>query len=151
MTPLPSPAVGIISLAITAIAVAYATAFLPGGAPTWAAWVVGWGTMTLIAALIWLGARRPDGSHRILRGPLVLTWLILVLSLGLVLALPAEADGASALVLGLPRRAALVLYGLGLLPALVLPLTYLRTFDHLTLRPDDLARIRALRRPEDAP
>ena len=47
--------------------------------------------------------------------------------------------------LGLPRRAAVVLYGVGLLPLFVLPLAYAFTFDALTLSDEDLARVRAAR------
>jgi hypothetical protein len=67
----------------------------------------------------------------------------------LALALPPETEGA-ALWLGLPRRAALVLYGIGLLPVAILPVAYARTFDSLTLRPEDLERIRAARARREA-
>lgn len=141
----------LITLSTAAIAAAYASVFLPGGPPAWAAWVVGVGTVTLVFTFIWTGARRSDGTHRVLRLPLAISWLVLCGSLGLALSLPAESAEAPRLLLGLPRRAALILYGMGLLPALVLPFTYVRTFDRLTLPPEALARIRALRRPGEAP
>ena len=47
--------------------------------------------------------------------------------------------------LGLPPRAAVVLYVIGFLPVLVLPLAYALTFDALTLSEADLARARAAR------
>ncbi len=56
---------------------------------------------------------------------------------------PAEGAGAR-LLLGLPLRAALVLYGVGLLPIVVLPFAYAVTFDDMTLSEEDLARVRAL-------
>lgn len=141
----------LITLSTVALAAAYASAFLPGGPPPWAAWVVAVGTVTLVVALIRIGARRADGSHRVLWLPLAVTWLVLFGSLALALGLPTESAEAPALLLGLPRRAALILYGVGLLPALVLPFTYVRTFDRLTLPPEELARIRALRRAGEAP
>jgi hypothetical protein len=45
-------------------------------------------------------------------------------------------------VLGLPRRAAIVLYGIGLLPLFVLPVAYALTFDEMTLSEEDLERVR---------
>jgi hypothetical protein len=39
-----------------------------------------------------------------------------------------------------------MVYGVGLLPALVLPLAYARRFDAATLSADDLARLRAAAR-----
>ena len=44
--------------------------------------------------------------------------------------------------LGLPKGAALVLYGVGLLPLLVLPLAYALTFEGQTLSEADLERVR---------
>jgi hypothetical protein len=59
----------------------------------------------------------------------------------LALALPADLGAAEPLWLGLPRRAAVIVYGVGLLPVIVLPVVYALTFDAETLRPDDLARV----------
>jgi hypothetical protein len=80
-----------------------------------------------------------------LRLPLAFTFVVIVGGFAAALLLPAEAAGAR-LVLGLPLRAAVVLYGVGLCPLLVLPLTYALTFDELTLRDEDLARVRELGR-----
>jgi len=62
---------------------------------------------------------------------------------GLALALPAGAPGSEPLLLGLPRRAAIVVFGIGLLPVLVLPVAYALTFEAQTLRDEDLERVRA--------
>ena len=59
------------------------------------------------------------------------------------LALPADLGAAEPLLLGLPRRAAIVVYGIGLLPVLVLPVAYALTFEAQTLRDEDLERVRA--------
>lgn len=101
------------------------------------------GNSTLLVAMMALGARRSQTSLRSLRLPLAVTCLILIGCFGLALSLPPESAGET-LWLGLPRRAALVLYGVGLLPAAILPLAYARTFEALTLRPADLERIRAV-------
>jgi hypothetical protein len=50
----------------------------------------------------------------------------------------------SKLWLGLPARAAVVIYGIGLLPIVVLPVAYALTFDTQTLSADDVERVRAM-------
>ncbi len=67
--------------------------------------------------------------------------LMLLVPFGVALWLPAE-QASSPLVLGLPLRAAIVIYGVGIVPALVLPFVYARTFDSLTLSAEDLAAVR---------
>ena len=137
------------AVAAVLIAVGYGGAFLPGGAPGWAAWAMIIGIATLLVALMLLGARRASDSARPLLVPLLAVYLILLGGFGAALAFPPEAADGS-LWLGLPRRAALVLYGVGLLPVAILPIAYTRTFDSLTLRPEDLERIRAARARREA-
>ena len=144
-----SRVVGAAAVGALLIALGYGGAFLPGDAPAWAAWALVAGNSTLLVALMLLGAGRTGGSIRPLVAPLLAVYLILVGGFGAALALPPESAG-SALWLGLPRRAALVLYGVGLLPVAILPLAYARTFDSLTLRPEDLERIRAARARREA-
>ena len=144
-----SLAVGAIAIAILLIAAGYAGAFLPGEAPTWSAWAMVIGNSTLLVALMLLGSVRTGGSIRPLAAPLLAVYLILLGGFGAALALPTEPHGA-ALWLGLPRRAALVLYGIGLLPVAILPFAYARTFNTITLRPEDLERIRAARARREA-
>lgn len=125
-----------------AIAIAYAAAFARGGPPAWAAWCLAMGTAVCMVSLLALGAARDGRSLGRLRVPFALTLLIVAGGFALALALPAEGAGA-ALWLGLPRRAAIVMYGIGLLPLFVLPYAYASTFDEMTLSDDDLARVRA--------
>lgn len=77
----------------------------------------------------------------------MLVALLLGAAFALALGLP-EGTGGGALgeplLLGLPRRAAVVVYGVGLLPVFVLPVVYALTFDAQTLRAEDLERVRAL-------
>lgn len=137
-----SLAIAATMFATCCIAVAYASAFVPGG-PRWGAWCMVLGLATMIVALMALGATRRRGRIGRLAIPFAFTFLVIVGCFGSALALPA--DGASArLILGLPVRAALVIYGVGLLPMLVLPLAYALTFDALTLSESDLAQVRAL-------
>jgi hypothetical protein len=135
--------------ATLSIAAAYASAFLPGGAPGWAAWAMALGTAVMMVAATALGAARPGGLGP-LRIPFALTFLILAGGFALALSLPAEAPGA-ALILGLPVRAAVVLLGVGLLPLLVLPVAYAMTFDAMTLSEADLERVRRAAREAQAP
>lgn len=129
-----------------AVALAYASAFFPGGAPRWAPWAMTIGIAFLCVGFMALGAARPGRSLGPLWIPLTFTFVVLVGGFGLVLALPGAEGPASRLVAGLPLRAALVVYGIGLLPALVLPLGYALTFERFTLDAADIERIRAARR-----
>ncbi|MGQ0702533.1 MAG: hypothetical protein ACT4PM_05305 [Gemmatimonadales bacterium] len=126
-----------------AIALAYAAAFLPTRAGAVASGLMVGGITLLIVSLLALGARR-EGQ----RIPALL-WIGLAtvgLALGgafaAALGLGPEGPG-SPLLLGLPRRAALVLYGVGLLPAVVVPLVYALTFDRMVLTGSRLERFRA--------
>lgn len=88
-----------------------------------------------------LGAAK-DGRLGVLLVPIGFTITIVVAGLLLAWRLPAENEP---LWLGLPRRAAIVLYGVGLLPMFVLPVAYALTFDRVTLRPEDIVAVRAAR------
>lgn len=130
-----------IVLSLVAIGCAYASAFVGGGAPGWAAWAMAIGTSALLVSLMALGAMR--------RGRLGWLWIPIgftfaVLAGGFCLALsmgPAAAD--SDLWLGLPPAAAVVLYGVGILPFLAVPAAYALSFDEMTLSEADLARVAA--------
>jgi hypothetical protein len=67
--------------------------------------------------------------------------LVLLAGFGGALLLPPETPG-SPLWLGLPRRAALLVYGIGVLPALFLPLIYALTFGASVLDQAELAELR---------
>jgi hypothetical protein len=98
--------------------------------------------LTTVGLMV-LGASRPGRGSRVLLIPLGFTFAVLAGGFGLALALPGGEGPASPLLAGLPLRTALVLYGVGLLPALVLPLAYALTFRRLTLDEADIERIRA--------
>jgi len=130
-------------LGTLAVAAAYASAFFPGGAPRWAAWAMGVGIGLLSVGLLALGAARPGRRLGLLWLPLALTFVILVGGFGLALALPGGEGPATRLWLGLPPRAAIILYGIGILPVLVLPLAYALSFRRMTLDAADIERVRA--------
>ncbi|HEX6060110.1 MAG TPA: hypothetical protein VFZ11_13950 [Gemmatimonadaceae bacterium] len=128
------------ALAVLAVQLA---AFLPGGLPAWAAPALAAAIALALPALLALGAARNDRGLGRLLWPFLATFVILAGGFGAALFLPPE-SAADPLWFGLPRRAAIVLVGIGLLPMLVLPLAYAAAFDEHTLRPEDIARIRRL-------
>lgn len=100
-------------------------------------------TPTAMVAIMALGAARGRASARgrglkRLAVPFGAVFLILVGAFAAALRLPGAGEP---LLLGLPLRAAIVLYGVGLLPALILPLAYALTFDD-DLTDDDVERVR---------
>jgi hypothetical protein len=137
------------SAATAAIAAAYLSAFF-GGATGWGAWLMVVGVAVLVVGLMVLGAVRSGDRVGALRIPLLFTFLVIVGAFGAALVLPAVEGAGARLLLGLPVRAAIVLYGIAVLPLIVLPLTYAVTFDRVTLREEDLERVRSLRRARDA-
>ena len=144
---------GVIAAAALVLGLSYASAFLPGGPPAWIGWPFAIATSASLTAAMVLGASRPGGGVGRLAVPFAAVFALLVLCFGLALLEPTPAAG-DPLWLGLPRGAALVLYGVGLLPLLVLPLAYALTFESQTLSEQDLARVRreaaALRAAERA-
>lgn len=158
MTPSTSPetppvkrrALAAIVLSTCLIAAAYGSAFMRGGAPRWAGWLFAAGTTGILLATLILGAARRDRGL----GRLVIPFVIMLVLLGggflAVFLLPGDLGAAEPLVLGLPRRAAVVLYVIGLLPTLVLPVAYALTFSDQTLRPEDMERVLAAARERRA-
>jgi len=123
------------------IGVAYASAFLPRGTPGWAPWLFVAGMSVMMVSTMALGAAR-DGRIGRLWIPFAGVLVILLGGFGLVLALPPADPTDPALWFGLPPRAAIVLYGIGFLPFLLVPVGYAVTFHQQTLGPGDLERIR---------
>jgi hypothetical protein len=124
------------------IASAYASAFLPGGSPSWAVWPMVVGTTGALVSMMAMGAARPGVRLGALAWVFGAVFVLVTVAFGLALSLPPE-DAGSRLVLGLPLRAAIVLFGIGLLPLFLVPVAYAATFDRVTLSEEDLARIRA--------
>jgi hypothetical protein len=141
-------ALAALAIATAFITAAYGAAFLPGGQPGWAPWLVALGTAMLLPAFMLLGTARSGTPLGRLVWPIAFTFVVVAGGFALALGLPAERAG-SALWFGLPPRAAVLLYGIGLLPALALPLAYALTFDERTLSEDDLARVRDMARARD--
>ena len=96
-----------------------------------------------------LGAARERGGVGRLAIPFAFVILTLIIGFSLALALPANEQAESGLWLGLPARAAIVIYGIGLLPAIVLPLAYAFTFETQTLSAEDIQQVRELQKQSD--
>ncbi len=127
------------------IAAAYASTFVNGAA--WGAWSMAVGVAGISVSVIALGAHRQGRPNRVVTLALAATAVSLVAGFSLGLLLP-PAGSAERIVLGFPVRAAAVIYLAGVLPLFVLPAVYAWTFDALTLRDEDLERVRRARRPE---
>lgn len=131
----------IVLVASTAlIAVAYASAFIAGGAP-WGAWCMVAGVAGISVSVMALGAHREGRRNTLVIAALLATGASLVAGLSLALLLP-DAGSAERVVLGFPVRASSVIYLVGVFPLFVLPVVYAWTFDALTLRDEDVARVR---------
>lgn len=148
-------AVTALALATAVVAVAYAAALVAptGGAPRWTGGAMAVAVPTALVAMMTLGAARRGRVAGRLLVAFVAVGALLAGAFLLALALPEGAGGGTIgepLVLGLPRRAAVVVYGVGLLPVFVLPIVYALTFDAQTLRPEDLERVRAVGRAREA-
>jgi hypothetical protein len=93
-----------------------------------------------------LGAARGRMGIGPLKYPFAFVVAVLAIGFCAALALPATEGPLSKLWLGLPARAAIVIYGIGLLPIIVLPVAYALTFKTQTLTADDVERVRELAR-----
>ena len=133
-----------LTAASIAIAAGYAVAFKPGGAPLWAPWLLAFGIPVALVSVMVMGAARDRGGIRKLMLPFAFVGVLLTLGFCLALALPATESAQSSLIFGLPLRAAIVIYGIGLIPIVVLPVAYALTFETQTLKTEDLAKVREL-------
>lgn len=134
-------------VATLAIGLAYLAALVSGAAtpaPVWATWLLATGVPLALVSVMTLGAARGGRVPGVLLACFALVGAMLVAGFALALLLP-SANGTTGepLLLGLPRRAATIVYGIGLLPVLVLPVAYAATFGAQTLRDEDLERVRA--------
>ena len=129
---------------ILLLALAYGAQLVLGRAPRWTVWMYLFGMATTMLGMLVLGvARRHAGVGR-LALPFLFIYAVLLAGFGLALGLDAE-TASDPLWLGLPRRAAIVIYGIGVLPLFLLPLAYALTFESMTLREEDMKRIAAAR------
>ena len=131
-------------LGVLAIAIGYAAAFSRNGTPAWAAWLLALGIPVSVGGIMVLGAARDEHGIGALKVPFIFVIAILAIGFCAALAMPATESAESRLWLGLPARAAVIIYVIGLLPIVVLPVAYAVTFKTQTLTAEDVARVRAL-------
>jgi uncharacterized membrane protein HdeD (DUF308 family) len=124
-------------LGLLCVAVAYATAFLGRVAVALSASAMAIGIAMLIPSVMALGAPLSSRRRWVVRGILLGVFALLAVAFLAALWLPNERDGTAGLVWGFPFRTAVVVYGAGLLPMLVLPLLYAATFDSTAADADD--------------
>ncbi len=127
---------------LTLVGIAHLAALAPAGAPAWAPWALLTGSVAALLAVALLGAASGKGGvPRRLLLPLAFVFLLLVGGVGAGLLLPDPAPG-DPLPGGLPLPAALLLYGAGLLPLLVVPLAYAWAFPAAGFAEGELERVR---------
>jgi hypothetical protein len=129
-------------LSCTLVALAYGASFARGGGPPWAPWLLAVGANGMIISLMALGAMRGNQLPRSLAWTFVGLFVLCAGAFLLALALPAAEGAGGPLLLGLPLRTAIVLYGVGVVPIAILPFAYALTFDSSTLSEEDLRRVR---------
>ena len=129
-------------VSVACVALAYGAVLLPGDTPAWAPWLLAIGSNGVIMTLMALGAMRRDSLPRSLGWTFVGLFVLCAGAFIIALALPSHEGAGGPLLLGLPLRTAIVLYGIGVVPIAVLPLAYALTFDSSTLSDDDLRRVR---------
>jgi hypothetical protein len=121
-------AIAAIFVCMVLIAAAYASAFLPGGAPRIAEFVVAIATAGVMVSTMTLGAARGGRVESIaLRVIFVITFVLLAAGFCAAL-MTAPVTPQARLWLGLPKGAAIIIYIVGLVPMLVLPIAYAVTF-----------------------
>ena len=133
-------------IAILAIAIGYAAAFRQSGTPACAPWLLALGIPVSLGAIMILGAARGRRGIGPLKVPFMFVAAVLIIGFCAALALPATESPLSKLWLGLPMRAAIVIYGVGLLPIVVLPVAYALTFETQILSAEDVEHVRTMGR-----
>lgn len=99
------------------------------------------GVALLMPGTLLLGALRPGRNVARLVTVALSVGLLLLVVFGSALALP-DPGASETLLLGLPRRAALVIYGTGIFPMLWLPWVFARDFRDFGLDEERLAELR---------
>lgn len=131
---------------VIGIAIAYATAFFSEPVARLGPWIMAVLMPITMFAMMVLGAVRAGRGIGPLAIPFVVVFVLVAGGFVFALWLPPEAVDTP-LWLGLPPRAAVILFGVGLLPLFMLPIVYALTFDAFTLNDEDIARVRAARLP----
>ncbi len=141
----PRWAVRVILVAAVLILAGYALAFGGVAGARLGAWALVLGNALLVPAAMALGAPLHGPKGRVLRAALWATGAIILVAFAAALALPADESTASRIFLGFPKRAAIVIYGAGVLPLVALPVLFAWSFDPRAFDRESIERIRAAR------
>ncbi|MEO8623359.1 MAG: hypothetical protein ABI625_19940 [bacterium] len=125
------------------VAIAYVAMFVSATPPAWAPVSLAIGANGVIMTLMAIGAVRHDTMPRSLVWTFVGLFVLCAGAFVVALLLPAREGLGGPLLLGLPLRSAILLYGVGVVPIAILPFAYALTFESSTLSEDDLVRVRA--------
>lgn len=129
--------------AVVAIGGAYGATLALGAAPAFAAYALAYGIGASTTGMFILGAVRAGRLAPSLVVAFTIVFVVVIGAFWLALGMPAAEGAGGPLLLGLPRRTAIVLYGVGLVPMFLLPVAYALSFDKGILSEDDIARVRA--------
>lgn len=123
------------------VLIAFVSAWTPGGAPLWGVWAMIVGSATIMASATAVGALNSGVRRSWAIGASLFLFAVIAIGFGAPLLLPVE-TATSPLFLGLPIRAAIEIYGVGLLPIMVLPVLYAIEFRSEGLGEESLAALR---------
>ena len=126
---------------LLAQAFAYVIAVMSGPAAVSIPWFAMIGIAATLSGTLVIGALRQDrvSPHAALAAIVLLVVPLAAFAAAMLLP-PESANGP--LLLGLPRRAAIVLFGIGVLPLFVLPFAYARDTGAAALSAESLAELR---------
>lgn len=119
--------VGLLFFGALAIGVAYAAAVGAGASPAWALWFVAFGGTACAVGLFVIGAASRGPIRPLIGWLLAALFVVIFAVFGTALAMRTPDSASEPIVLGLPVRLAMVFYGVGLLPLLVLPVVFAMT------------------------
>lgn len=127
---------------IVLVAAAYVLALAGPGRLTVATWSIVVGQALVSSGGMALGAQRYGRLSPLALVAILGIPLSAAVCFGVALSALQGAPAVEPMVWGLPRRAALVVYGVGVLPLFLLPLVYALTFERWTLSEADIRRMR---------
>jgi hypothetical protein len=127
------------------IAAGYAAAFGGPAGSHAGAWLLAAGNALLVPCAMGLGAPLRGRLGNVLALALAACGLVIFAAIGMALIIRTPESAATALTLGFPRRTAIVLLGVGVLPMVLLPALFALTFDTGVFHADRLAALRRLR------
>jgi FtsH-binding integral membrane protein len=137
-------ALALLTASTVSVVIAYALVFLPGGARNGSTYLMAFGIAAMAVAMMTLGSVREGERLGGLKWVFAFVFVVIAGGFTAALLLPDKDSASSKLLLGLPLRAAIIVFGVGFLPVFVLPFAYARWFDRRSLSPEELAELKRL-------